>query len=289
MLNLDRMTYGYELELGDIRRDRTIPNSLGTWEYAECDICNIYRPYKNVACDPLGLDPPMGGEINIHPARTIKELVTRVINTIDWFKEQGDQPSIWCATHGHVHIHVPGLRDDVYALKRLTQYIKDNQHAAIKAAYRWVEHPDMRRTKTAYGYMKWDGGRFMPDWMSRNILMQAMDFDDFIRIQCCGKDGVSRGRPFRYGINTYCLKHTDTIEMRCFRSTMRDTEIFDTIRFTRDFIKEALTDQRPIDELLRRNGYQFPAFKFDLEQWLGWEATKWPKERGKKERRYVEV
>ena len=228
-MNLSEISYGYELELGDIKRHRELPKEFGTWEYAECDIVNIHPPYANVACDPQGTLPPVGGEINILPSRTCEALAERIVSTIEWFREQGDQPSASVVNHGHVHIRVPGLRDDIKALKKLTQYIGINQDQTVEDCYGYVEHPDMSECKTAKTYLKWDGGRKMPSWMIGNIIDQAKDFDDFIRIQCCGKDGVSRGRPFRYAINTYCLKHTDTIEFRCFRASLDPQEIYNSI------------------------------------------------------------
>ena len=41
MINIDNWTYGYEIEWGDIDRTIKIPESLGSWEYAETDIVNF--------------------------------------------------------------------------------------------------------------------------------------------------------------------------------------------------------------------------------------------------------
>lgn len=277
------ITCGYELELGDINRNRTLPARFGAWEYAECDIVNIHGPYAGIACDPLGTHPPYGGEINMYPSKNTGELASRIMDTISHFRDNGDHPSASCVNHGHVHIRVPGLRDNIHLLKRLTKYIMKHQAEVIEKCYQYEEHPDMAQCKTARTYLKWDGGRPMPLWMGQNIIDKAENFDDFIRIQCCGKDGVSRGRPFRYAINTYCLKHTDTIEFRCFRASLDYEEIKGSINFAHDFVTAALYG------LSHDYEGPFPAFEFNLEHYLGWEATKWPKERGKKERTYVEI
>jgi hypothetical protein len=83
--------------------------------------------------------------------------------------------------------------------------------------------------------------------MCDNINELATDFNHFIKLHAAGKDGVSMGRPFRYAINTYCMKHTGTIEFRCFRSTI------------------------------------------NLDEYYGWQQTKYPKERGEKKREFHEV
>ncbi len=286
----ETFTYGYELELGDIDRRRLLPVEFGKWEYAECDIVNIHGEYAGQACDPLGELPPMGGEINIFPAYNPEELTNRIVDCIEWFKGHGDRPSSSCVNHGHVHIHVPGLRDDIAALKRLTSAIDQYQHEIIRLCYGYEEHPDMAEAKTARTYLKWDGGRPMPNWMASNIIDKAEDFDDFIRIQCCGRDGVSRGRPFRYAVNTYCLKHTDTIEFRCFRASLSEYEIWSSIDFARRFLLLALNGgNTTIRHLITSNGYLFPRFEYNHEHYLAWERTKWPKERGKKRREYIEI
>lgn len=284
-----KFTWGYELELGDVLRTRKIPPELGSWEYAETDICNIHEPYRGLASDPLGIQPPLGGEINIRPTRTVLQATQRVMDTINWFKEQGDEPSAACTNVGHVHVHIPGLMEDIEGLKALTRYIINNQQTAISACWQYKEHPLMKKAKSACTYMKWDGGRPMPDWMGENICRLANNFEDFIRIQCCGKDGVSRGRPFRYAINTYCLKHTKTIEFRLFRASLKMKEILSSMQFVNEFMNAALNTGEPIASILSRNSFTFPPFEYDHDLYCSWEKTKWHKERGKKERKYYEV
>jgi len=286
MVDVNSMTYGYELEISNVRRDRVLPDWAGTWEYAETDILNTRGPYALRASDPLGLDPPVGGEVNIVPARSPEELTDRICDLIDWFRAQGDDPDVSLVNHGHVHAHVPGLIQDVIALRRLAKYVADNQNATVEHFYRLVEEPGMDQVKEVRNYLRWDGGRLLPEWMAANIITRTDSFDDFIRLHCCGKDGVSRGRPFRYAINMYCLKHTQTVEFRCLRASIERRHIFDSIRFARDFMKAALEDGPSVPELIRRNRYSVAPLNFNVEQARAWWATKWDKERGKKVRRF---
>lgn len=285
-----KMTFGYELELGDVLRDRKLPERFGDWEYAETDIVNLYPPYQYVATDPLGKEPPVGGEINIRPGHTVEEVADRVCETIQWFRDQGDSPTASCVNHGHVHVRVIGLRDDWRGLRRLAQWIKENQGFIIQEAYDYRELPEMAKTRTARTYLKWDGGRPMPDWMADNIISSSRSFEDFIRLQCCGKDGRSRGRPFRYALNTYCMKHTDTIETRCLRASLKYQEIYDSLRFARDWVSAAIGEtDYTAQELFFDGDYQLPPFYYDHAEYLGWECTKWGKERGNKERRLYDI
>lgn len=283
------MTFGYEAELGDVLRSRKVPPEFGTWEYSETDILNLNPPYRFKGADPLGEEPPVGGEINIYPGHTPEEVAQRVVDTIEWFRRQGDDPTAACTSHGHVHVRVRGLRDNIKQLKKLTTWVLRNQDELLRHAHAFKEHPRMGYAPTARTYLKWDGGRPLPEWMGQNILRDAKDFDDFIRIHCCGKDGKSRGRPFRYAINMYCLKHTDTIEFRFFRASLLYKEILGTLQLARDIVIQALEGTGGIGDLLDQNNYVLPPFWYDHDACLAWETNRWGKERGKKERRLIEI
>ena len=283
-------TYGYEIEWGDIDRRISIPEELGAWEYAETDIVNIHEPYRLVACDPLGLEPPYGGEINTKPTRTWEEQVDRIMQIHDLFVDAGNQPSASCVNHGHLHVFVPGLKDDIDALKRLTAFIKANQKDTIEACYQFRDGGGMKSAKGATTYLKFDGGREMPDYMCDNIANLATDFDSFIKMHAAGKDGVSMGRPFRYAINMYCMKHTGTIEFRCFRSTTDRKQIEDQFKFATAFIDAALNGSwASVREILDYYDFDFPPFIWDLNEYAGWINTKYDKSRGEKKREFHDV
>lgn len=286
---LDKFTYGMEIEWGDVPRSAVIPSDLGTWEYSERDIINLRDPYKYVCADPLGETPPFGGEINTKPSKTWEEQVDRYFELYKFFEDMGHPPTVGVTAHTHIHCRVPGLRDDIDALKRLTKYIKENQAAAIDHVYGFFEHNQMKGAKGAKMYLKFDGGRPMPDYMSDNIINLATDFDSFIKMHAAGKDGVSMGRPFRFAINMYALKHIDTVEFRLFRGTLDKTELESCFRFVQDFLDAALNDGPSVLELISNNNYTFPPMQWDLAQFIGWEKTKHPENRGEKVRTYVEV
>jgi hypothetical protein len=285
----DKFTYGMEIEWGDVPRSFSIPEEHGSWEYSERDIINLRPPYQYVCADPLGESPPFGGEINTKPTKTWQEQVHRYFELERIFTEAGHPPTVGVTAHTHIHCRVPGLRDDIDALKRLTKYIKENQATAIEHVYGYFEHNQMKGAKGAKMYLKYDGGRPMPDYMSDNIMNLATDFDSFIKMHAAGKDGVSMGRPFRYAINMYALKHIDTVEFRLFRGTLRRVELESCFRFVKDFLDAALNNGPTVQELIESNNYIFPPMMWDLAQFIGWEKTKHPEDRGEKVRTYVEV
>jgi len=285
----ENYTWGMEIEWGDIPRSFTIPEHLGAWEYSERDIINTLPPYKNICADPLGIDPPVGGEINTKPTKTWMEQVDRYFELKQMFDDNNTPPTICTTNHTHIHCYVPGLKEDIGALKKFITYVKENQKAAIDHAYGYYDIPQMREVKGAKNYLKWDGGRFMPDYMCDNIINLATDFDSFIKLHAAGKDGVSMGRPFRYGINTYSMKHIGTIEFRFFRGTLNRKHLESCFKFTSDFISAALNDGPSAQELFIENDYEFPPMIWDLDQFKGWEKTKHDEDRGKKVRTFHAV
>jgi hypothetical protein len=289
MYNKSTFTYGAEIEWGDIDRRMEIPPTLGKWEYAETDIVNLHPPFQYRACDPLGKEPWMGGEVNMMPTKTWQEQVDRIMRLKEMFLEYGNTPTTSCVNHGHIHVHVPGLKEDLPSLKKLVAYIKANQQDTIDACYGFFETKDMKSCPGAKAYLKWDGGRPMPDFMADNIINLAENFDQFIRLHAAGKDGVSMGRPWRFAINVYCLKHTGTIEFRCFRSTTDRKELESQFRFVENFIDAALNQGPSVKEILSEYPYRFPPFIWNINEYLGWAQTKYPKERGTKKREYHEV
>ena len=287
--NPKSFSYGYEAEWGDINRNRVLPSHLGKWDYSETDVINIYEPYVNVACDPLGLSPNMGGEINTHPTSSYIKQVQKIMELRDWFIDEGDQPSVCTTAHSHVHIHVPNLTQDIDALKRLIAYIQRNQETTVKYVYKFKYTPELKKYKNATIYHKFDGGRLMPNYICENILTKANNFNDFIKLHAAGKDGVSMGRPFRYAINTYSLKHISTVEFRCFRATIDEKQTHDIFKFVEKFIDAALNDGPSVYEILfgQNYDYDFPPMIWDANQYAGYLSTKYDQSRGKKNREFI--
>ena len=290
--NTKDFTWGYEIEWGDIPKSIEIPPELGFWEYSEVDIVNIRDPYKYIAVDPLGEEVPVGGEINTTPTRTWQEQVENISKIKQIFLENNYEPSASCVNQGHIHVGIPGLKEDIDALKRLVAYNKKNLPLVVELVYGFKKHPEMTKLKQATSYLKGDGGRVMPEWMSDNILNQATCFEDFILLHQKGKSGLAqevKSRPFRYAINTYGLKHSDTLEFRFFRSSTDMERIKDSFRFVEAYLDAALNTGKPAKEILEEGNFLFPLFYWDKEEYSGWISTKYPKSRGNKSRMFREV
>lgn len=282
-------TWGYELELSDVPKSAKLPPEFGKWEYGERDIVNTQGRYRGIAADPLGEEPPVGGEINLTPTTTWLGQVTKINDICNWFADKyAVEPRVGPSAHGHIHVHLPGLTDDIAMLKRIAKYVFENQEDMIKLCGRYEEHPEM--DAKARRYLKLDGGLKMPEYILNNIQNLAQDFPTFIKMFCAGKDGVSMGRPFRYAINMYCLKHTKTIEFRMFRGTLDWKYLENSFRAVEMFMKEAVSDNpRPFRVVWEESGYICAPLLWSKELWDGLEATRKPEGRGEKRRSFVEV
>ena len=279
-------TWGFEIEWGDIDRRLELPKELGKFEYSETDIVNKQPPFTHVSCDPQGIEPYMGGEINTVPTKTWQEQVDKIMNIKKFFEDNGNIPYASCVSHSHVHVYVPGLKDDIDGLKRLIKYIRDNQDYAVDYCGGFKEHKRMKEIKNSKMYLKYDGGRRMPEYMIENILNLATDFPSFIKMHSAGKDGVSMGRPFRYAFNTYSMKHIGTIEFRFFRASTEREELSSVFRFLELFMDAALNEGPSVKEILSCNTFKFPPFVFDFDAIKGWNETKYDKSRGQKQREF---
>ena len=282
-------TWGFEIEWGDVDRKVAVPEKLGAWEFSERDIVNSLPPYANVCADPLGIDPPVGGEINTKPTGSWSAQVDRILQLKKLFEAHGSPPTVCSTAHGHIHVHVPGLTQDIPALKRLISYIKHNQKDTVEGVYGFVENPEMKTIAGAKAYLKYDGGRLMPEYMCDNIIRLTTDLPSFFKLHAAGKDGVSAGRPFRYAINTYCLKHISTVEFRCFRGSLEKTELEAQFRFVELFMTAALNGGPTAKEILASRDWSFPPLYWNKNHFIGWKKTKWGEKRGKKVRQFYAV
>jgi len=85
------------------------------------------------------------------------------------------------------------------------------------------------------------------------------------------------------------MKHTDTIEFRCFRSTTKKEEIVDQFRFVEKFIDAALNQGKNVGDILSAGNYTFPPFIWDWQEYNGWVKTKHDKSRGNKVREFIDL
>lgn len=276
-------TYGCELELSDVDRRMVLPKHLGRWDRSERDIVNLRPPIRGIAADPLGENPPFGGEVNTVPTRGWRGQLGIIEELLRFL---GPNAGACPTSHFHVHVHVPGLENDLEALKDLATYIWLSQIDMVELCGQFEKRGDM--DGAAARYMKLDGGRLMPQYMWLNM-MEAETVEQFMKMHCAGRDGVSMGRPLRYAINMYSLRNTRTVEFRMFRNTLDIALIWNIFRACEGFMDRALNHGGGFRELVMAEELEFPEMQWSKELWDGLQRTKHPENRGEKTRLYREV
>lgn len=264
MYDLNDFTWGLEIEVGDIPRT-ALPASIGTWDQFETDVVNQRAPYKGIAVDPFGINPPVGGEINTRATKTIEEQldVVRAIKQYD--------PTVSCVSNTHIHVYVPGLFEDAVALKKLCLYILHNQNDLLKAVYSFEEVPEMKETETALTYLRDDSGSAMPLMLIQRIV-KGDDFTKDFEIWKYRDDNRLR----RYAINLASLAYIGTVEFRCFRATLDIEQLNSCMQMCKLFLDAALNNGPSVKQILAANNFTFPPLNYDHELYLAWEQTKRP-------------
>lgn len=303
LVDLSKCTWGLELEFGDIPRDLVIPIELGAWEYFETDVVNQTGMYRGIACDPMGINPPMGGEINTMPTDSVEAQIEIVRNLLRFFVSNGYDPTTSCVSNTHVHVHLPGFHDRfVKNTRKLLVFMLKHQDQIINRTYAFDADPRMSDTISASRYLTQDSGRLIDVDKTYRILRDASTPEQFYKLYEIDKQDPSK----RYAINLMPLRYkTRTIEFRCFRSTKNLKQLQDIMFFCKRFLTEALNDtwsehlwasinpnmpenlelfklalefdkrQSRVD-LFGDRDYDFPRLDYDHELYLGWEGTRHP-------------
>lgn len=282
-LDIANWSYGAELEVGDVSRKSPIPPELGEWALTETDVVNIHGAMRGRACDPLGEEPAWGGEVNMAPVLGDPQAAGNRMRLIlqHLYSIPGNNPSYTSLNASHVHVRVPGLRSDIKALKKLQQYVIDNQDFMIENTYMKDYVPPVWSKESRKAHtVPLDGKRKMQPWMNENIQKMASTPDEFFDLQMKGKDGVTNYRIFRYCVNTYNLRLIDTVEFRWFRASLSAVEWANMFLFCRRFMAEALmpVGSRPVSAWYHE--YRYPPFiPHDEEMLKAWEKTRYTQDR----------
>lgn len=106
-------TFGAELEIADIDATVELPK-VGLYDYKDYSICNS----NGTANDPLKKLNRYGSEVHTIPAKSPEALARYTAKIYDAFQKK----SFNWSTNLHVHVHIPGLADNLVMLRRLAEY-----------------------------------------------------------------------------------------------------------------------------------------------------------------------
>jgi hypothetical protein len=268
-------TYGVELEYGNCdRKIKDLPEGA-KWNTLD----NTCVSSTGIANDPQGKLYEFGGEINTKPTSTSDEQVEHIAKINKFLRDNGPSPIVNYRSNLHIHIRVPGLKDDLKALKQLLTYINTYQEQAF-AIVENIPVPD-RNTLPPLEYT-WAKKRYDRRLTSHQhklpqkrveAMLAATTPTEFWH-EHAHKD--AKGNPAwfqcpRAGINLRQLfEETNTIEFRHFPGTLKPGEMRSAINWCHNFLQLALhfPDTAP-GTLLETHNYTFPQFEpyeFETEQ-----------------------
>ena len=276
MISFDNVTFGMELEYGDIRRTK-LPPGL-TWNEKDYSIVSS----TGIANDPKGLAYDLGGEINSVPTPSIEFQTSMFAELIG----QHPEAAVNHRTNLHLHVRAPGLSEDLDSLKRLLAYIDANQ-VAIYSAIEPVPVPVRADYVSSEAY-KGAQKRYKRRKVSHQYAVSkvrveralaATTVEQFLAahapVQANGKPAW--GLTTRAGINLLQLKETDTVEFRHFTNTLDRAKLECCFEWVRAFIPAAL-DNAPVAQLFAASTMNFPEFapyNYDME--VGYAYTNFDK------------
>ena len=294
-VNLEQISYGAELELSDVDRSIDIPKELGSWEGpkiagynlgSELDIVNTKGKWRGVATDPLCIKCPVGGEIHVNPTYTIDSQMVRIMRIFDLFNQVG----VACPNHGHIHVCIPGIKDDFETFKRFCLYCLVQERNVFRLCCGYDEDerekvlsselPETVKEYLLYGDAK------VNDQTVYDLIQQADSVSEILDVlknsTVDNYDWYTRDEKpvlgsHRTCINLYNLVKGDTIEFRVFRASINPVEIYSSLKYVELFIKEALSTKENREDafsLTRSYRFKFAPLNFDEKLAAGWWSTR---------------
>lgn len=233
-------SYGAEHELADIPLDTPLPKGYGR-DRKDITIVNS----NGVANDPTGRYYNFGGEINTPPTASpagqafcLKEL-----------KRIYPMAKVNHRSNLHIHVRVPGLVNDLKALKKVQRYIHDNMPKALP-----IIEPLLRPKPDDYPNAEEFEGA-LRRWRRRRVSHQTLLTEKRLAIQlraktiaeffCREVPQSKEGKPQwqcqpRLCVNLRQLLETDTVEFRHFPGTLDEVELTNCLLWCGKFMQHAL-------------------------------------------------
>lgn len=276
-LSPESWTYGAEHEWADWPLARTIPEHLGKHDRKDWTIVNS----NGIANDPHGKTWHFGGEINTEPTGTPEGQVEIMLA----LKALLPEATINHRSNLHIHIRVPGLRDDLALLKQLQTYIHKHMPKVLP-----IIEPIPKPTEADYPNPDERAGaqkRYKRRCVSHHTLLHpdrlqaqlgATTVNEFFEREAPWSEGQKRWLhrcQKRVCVNLRQLRETDTVEFRHFPGTLDEGLLLNCLCWCRDFLLSAL-DDRPIGALLKQySPDMFPPFP-QYVHWMecGYQQTK---------------
>ena len=264
MPRVDQWTFGAEHELADWDCREGLPEFFA--RSSDYTIVNS----NGVAAQPNPKVYPYGGEINTPPTTTPQGQV----NCLEMILERHPQCTVNHRSNLHIHVRVPGLKDNLSLLKQLQAYI----HAELPSVLDLIEPIPIGKTlaeKKRERRRRVSHHTLLAPKRLAYQLAASTTREFFEREVPYSKAGAVmwHAQP-RLAVGLRQMLQTDTIEFRHFPGTLDVMELLNCVQWCKDFVQQAIGG-RPLLQLWDKYSISpFPTFpSFDEEMEVGYQAT----------------
>lgn len=282
-MNLRIASYGAEHEWADHPLDREPPPGFGR------DVKDITIVNSNgIANDPKGKAYRFGGEFNTPPTDSIEGQV----GCLEQLRETYPEATINYRSNLHLHVRVPGLKEDLQALKLFQAHIHEHLPEVLANVIEPIPAPmvmfDAVPKDSLYSGTEWLEGakrRFRRRRVSHQCFLtekrlalqaQATTVERWFELEVPQSEA---GKPLwhlqpRLCVSLRQLLQTDTIEFRHFPGTMSSNQLRVALNWVHDYTMHALEGLSIKHLAMSYEGFNLPRFlpyHHDVE--CGYRAT----------------
>ena len=265
-------TYGAELEWPDVDTTAELPHG---WKWSETDYTIVNS--NGVANDPRRILIRRGGELNTPPAASPEELGQQAARA--WLLLQ---PGHNYRSNLHIHVRIPGLENNLAALRQLATFTREYLPAYIDqidplggllvglpegtpehaAATKRLTHS--RRSR-----------HYLTSPARNAARLAATSVQDALAAECpTAKTGATQWHLApREAVNLRSLRKHRTVEFRCYAAPRHADELVAAVKMTRDWLLSAFNSTDP-GRAVAHHEWRLPRqapFEHALE--LGWQRT----------------
>jgi hypothetical protein len=256
-MNTSDWTFGAEHELADWDITTPLPEGF------KRDVRDITIVNSNgIANDPTGRSWKLGGEINTPPTATKSAQAGLLPELLDLLPAA----TVNYRSNLHVHVRVPGLKDNLWRLKQIQRYIHEHMRAVLAIIQPMGTRPTAEGLAAVYGRcpdheeVKGAERRWRRMRMSHQTLLtshrlvhqlEAETVEEFFEreVPRSSKGQVMWHAQPRLCVNLRQLRETDTVEFRHFAGTLDTLLLYTALDFAERFLVAAI-EAAPIEPLL---------------------------------------
>ena len=266
MTNNNHWTCGVELELADWDTRR------GWAGYGIDPEANIVNS-NGIAADRSRKLYPFGGEINTMPTVSAEAQVNMVQKFL--IRHATAKVNYRCGLH--IHIRVPGLKDNLEKLKRVQEFVLQNPQLTgmvcpvqdVSTAGKTLDEIKGEKKRLTW-VVQSSLFRVPVQRVEKQLLAETVE--EFFAMEV---PSDRHGKPLfhaqrRAAINLRQLMQTDTVEFRCFWPSRNSLEIHNAIEWSKHYLECALdNDVKSLEQLAKVKTYpkQKPYVHWMEQRW----------------------